>query len=479
MVSPDGDLSRLLDQLATSSEEDDKLTHVFIETTGLGDPSVFSRLFAAPSRHTAAFVLRAVVAVVGGRASGKFTDCGRGQQQLAAADITVYNGAVGLHDEDSSAKAERAALQIRLKSLGCSLLWKEDGSLPSWSELNAALPAEGKAVKSTHETVDQDGSTLCAASPPPTLIGWSTPGLNLMSGSGSHDGSFTTAVIVEEGGVLWPQAVSWLRSMLQRQPHGALRIQGFLALNESNSLVSGHESTEAWLAGGSVVAVDGVAGRPLKWTQLSASDAANAASHDAQEEVSHSPGTAAKAEVLASLALTSAGREPNCCKIFVVAPAAARLREVDVATELRSCMVPDGRWVLAADLTLDFPACVRAAMTDTNFVGPCWTSISVPVDAGSEVVESNGCQLTGGTIADIADEVTVAIAPAAVGDLGLVGTREACPHIGSAADAEAAPCALNSRQRITQTSEFIELSCGCSVPLCAVRVVGSKVFVQF
>ena len=250
-------------------------THLLIETTGLADPAPFVRVFAQPE-HAATFKLRGVVAVLsapelvllhaaagpvpgataGGEGRGSSADdalvtpeAERRALQLEVADVVLLTKADLLgHSLDQAlaadaeaaavAEAERlvaahcppttqlhpVALALQPRDQRAAAVLAEERQL-AWPALEAMLPEAGAAAcavacaELSCTAADSSGASdgsfgdgFGTGGGMGSMGGFAMPTLNW--GSGGHDSSFTTAVCVEDGAVLWPQAERWLEDLM-------------------------------------------------------------------------------------------------------------------------------------------------------------------------------------------------------------------------------------------------------------------------
>ena len=121
--SPKGDFARRLWALARWNDEDleetQKVTHLFVETTGLGEPDAFAKLFFHDDVVAAAFELRCVVAVVNPANVAPALDevppaglANKPAAQLAPASVLCVNpraGADGADGADGGWRSREAA----------------------------------------------------------------------------------------------------------------------------------------------------------------------------------------------------------------------------------------------------------------------------------------------------------------------------------------------------------------------------------
>ena len=92
--SPDGDLTRLLCDIAGSNSSS-KITHIFIETTGVADVRSFARLFQVEESISPFFNLKGVITIINSNTvstipNSKDSSC-RELNQLKAANLLVEN----------------------------------------------------------------------------------------------------------------------------------------------------------------------------------------------------------------------------------------------------------------------------------------------------------------------------------------------------------------------------------------------------
>ena len=378
--SPDGDLVRVLRELLLGDQgaaATRRPTHLLIETTGLADPAPFVRVFAQ-AEFAAAFALVGVVAVLSSPDiyrqllatddASEDEDDAEAQRrralQLEVADVVVLSKADLLPELPGGivegmpvviAEAERliaAHCQTATKlhtvaapgespMLDASAAAAGAGSGMSWAALEALLPETGVAMACA--TACSETCSDAAGGMDAFGSGFSMPQLNW--GSGGHDSSFCTAVCVEDGAVLWPQAEIWLRSLMESGR--VLRLQGYLAVNTESAAVCGHAGPESAVQ---IRLVHGVRGEPLRTRTITLPSR--------PDPIAAITGTAAGGCFEAmGLAEVTAAREPLCCKLFAAsAPTsdAGDLRESELGAGLRSVMAPQG-YVLIGDLTLDFP----------------------------------------------------------------------------------------------------------------------------
>ncbi len=420
--SPDGDLARVLREIASSSDVNagkglqQRPSHLFIETTGLADPRPFVRVFEQ-SEHAALFSLLGVVAVLSAPdlllrpETGDLSPEGeRCALQLEVADVVLLNKADLLSSIDrqentqperlpaDDVQAARAVAQAeRLVAAHCSSssrlhkvvlsLGSSTGEKIGWLELETLLPEAGAASCAVHCT----DLTCDLPSDQSIDVGFAMPALNW--GSGGHDSSFCTAVCVEDGAVLWPLAERWLVKLLQR----VQRLQGYLAINERNSEISGHpcrahgSDTECL-----VHIVNGVRGQPLQVERLVLPAPSNV-SVDTNDAAERSQGILEDI----GLAAVTAAKEPLCCKLFTASVSAdgtaetgGPVRETELAAGLRRTMVPE-EYSLIGDLTLDFPSALEYFSSGQHAAGATQADGEVggaqrviDIDAGREAVVS-------------------------------------------------------------------------------------------
>ena len=370
--SPDGDLVRVLRELGEGTAR--RPTHLLIETTGLADPAPFVRVFAQ-TEFALAFTLAGIVTVL--------STPELYQQSLVAQLVSAEEET----EEDGDAQVQRRALQLevadvvvlskvdllpvdgmavaiaeaeRLVAAHCPTATKIHtfvapesppltaseaaagaGRGMSWDMLAALLPETGVAAACA--TACSETCADAAGERDAVLSEFSMPQLNW--GSGGHDSSFCTAVCVEDGAVLWPQAETWLRSLMESGR--VLRLQGYVSVNTESAAVCGHAGPESVVQ---IRLVHGVRGEPLRTRTITLPSR--------PDPIATSTDTAAGGCFEAmGLAEVTAAREPLCCKLFVAsAPTsdAGDLRESELGAGLRSVMAPQG-YSLIGDLTLDFP----------------------------------------------------------------------------------------------------------------------------
>ena len=207
--SPDGDLVRVLQGLAAAEPPP---THLLIETTGLADPESFVKVFARPE-HAAEFRLRGVVTVLSalGLARGGADEDEEATRQrerrgaqLAVSDAVVLSK-TDLLDGTASEEAQARAAEMVAAQCPPGAALSSPVCLPErgvgWAELEALLPAAPLAAA--------EAGDACAPDQP--AVSWGGWGAT----AGTHDGSFCTAVSVEDGCVLWAEALSWLEGLLE------------------------------------------------------------------------------------------------------------------------------------------------------------------------------------------------------------------------------------------------------------------------
>jgi G3E family GTPase len=165
--SPNGALARELRQLGEAAAAP---THLFVETTGMADPSHFARLLGSPE-FAAGYALRAIVCVVSARDYAALQPGqpmhARGLSQLRIADMVLVNN---VDDFDAGGHAEEAYVQLRqMIALHCppaaQVLRKQAISRTNdaytnfgWLDLDSELPA-GSA-----------GANRAASSPRPQAL---------------------------------------------------------------------------------------------------------------------------------------------------------------------------------------------------------------------------------------------------------------------------------------------------------------------
>ncbi|CAE8690675.1 unnamed protein product, partial [Polarella glacialis] len=121
--SPDGDLSRLLVELS-SKQDELRLTHMFIETTGVADPRPFISLFT--NQVASAFKLEGVIGVVdlvrapNLLASSKEAPSigSRGAVQLSCTDLLVFNKLDELQDQQVLEQVAATQELVLAKAMG-------------------------------------------------------------------------------------------------------------------------------------------------------------------------------------------------------------------------------------------------------------------------------------------------------------------------------------------------------------------------
>ena len=398
--SPDGDVGRLLQEFgADSVGVDERPTHLLIETTGLADPMPFVRLFEEQQHWQAGWRLRGVVAVVDAAqplgcdrqeyqkihsepaCDASAVTVARGRLQLEAANVVLLNKAdlagstVGLVSEVTTWLATRCGAEVaaRLHSTPMIHGHISGGDDNLWQVLQALLPPQPQAANP--KTLN--GSATSEQAPPASMPGvmkWTGWG-----GGGTHDTSFSTAVVVEDGGVQWDAAEAWLNKLLRSGR--VLRVQGFLAISRADAKCAlGTDHCTVVCTGGDldVRVVHGVRGGTLCSSVLSASEAATAAATEAAADAARNGSWQSAA--------AGAGRELNTCKLFVVSAFAdsggdgtsySALRERELAAGLRAAMAPND-WKLVADISLDLPSAAA-------YFG-C-TAVSAPKNA----IPASGC----------------------------------------------------------------------------------------
>ncbi|CAE7832032.1 unnamed protein product [Symbiodinium sp. CCMP2592] len=225
--SPDGDLSRLLKDLC-SRQSELKLTHLFIETTGVADPQPFVRVFE--NEHFAQyFALKAVICVVDlqrvrnilnePKDAGSPGAGSRGVAQLKCADMLVLNHLDELQQHEREPK-ETQACGVR----DLLLRYSDDSHAPevlgpcSFCKLGHQGLAAVNAVSRCRGPSEVANS---AALPPSNFM------LRFGPGPG-HDAACSTACLVRpRGGVCLDAALAMLQLLLDSGQ--AYRIQGYLS----------------------------------------------------------------------------------------------------------------------------------------------------------------------------------------------------------------------------------------------------------
>ncbi|CAE6967475.1 unnamed protein product [Symbiodinium natans] len=226
--SPDGDLVRLLSDLC-SRQSELKLSHLFIETTGVADPNPFVRVFDNElfAQH---FELRSVICVVDlqrvqsilnePKDAGAPGAGSRGIVQLKCADILVLNHADELRKEFTTESKETRVHEVR------DILLQRTGDNEAPSVLGPCSFCKlGQQALSAVFTIPRcrghSKATSCALPAPSNFM------LRFGPGPG-HDAACSTACLVRSrGGVCFDAALAMLQLLLDSGQ--AYRIQGYLS----------------------------------------------------------------------------------------------------------------------------------------------------------------------------------------------------------------------------------------------------------
>ncbi|CAL1147955.1 unnamed protein product, partial [Cladocopium goreaui] len=168
--SPEGDLSRLLNDLC-SRQDELKLTHLLIETTGVADPAPFIKLFDN-DKYRRQFTLRCVLNVVDllhvqsildeNKDTGDQSAGSRGRVQLRCSDILILN-----HADELSESSVEATKRMLLSAT-------EEASAPeilgpcSFCSLGKTLLSSIAAVGNRSER--RVAPTTCEALPRPSMF---------------------------------------------------------------------------------------------------------------------------------------------------------------------------------------------------------------------------------------------------------------------------------------------------------------------
>jgi G3E family GTPase len=409
--SPDGDLTRLLRRLdddgsttsAAAAAPDNnassrngsvvrRITHLFLETTGVADIRPFVRVFR---RSAASYHIHSVVSVVNARATSRKWWVGgvdaatlaRAREQLALSDVVVVYGESAV-TAFTAAAGKGGNLAIVADSDLHDLLQQECPRAPVLPATSVSFESITSALlrRRSNDPYHQHSVGECPAcveeAETGTAIGSLASAWNPAPFSMQHDRTFSSACVEEVGGVLWSRCKPWLESLLavagslkstncssssssssssgggsrsgsdshsgsgsnsNTRPRVVYRIQGWLSVaTESDGAAGGgavpqRQTMERFLL------VDGVVGEPLRletveWHRGGGEEGKKMQDPDNPDD-----------QLLAADAFRDA-IGPATCKVFFFGQG---LQRAELEDQLRQVMAP-ACFVPVADLVTEF-----------------------------------------------------------------------------------------------------------------------------
>ena len=346
--SPKGDFARRLWALARWNDEDleetQKVTHLFVETTGLGEPDAFAKLFFHDDVVAAAFELRCVVAVVNPANVAPALDevppaglANKPAAQLAPASVLCVNpraGADGADGADGAAdgleRARRAAapgavvvdasaLTSDPRTFGASCL-DALADAPAFDQSAAARRDPSFADADADATVPLVQTSLALGS--------------------SHDGRVVTACCAERGALNRVAFVEWIQSVCAAG--------GGLARCKGDVELAGER--------GRRLVVDGVGGALTLREEAGREERSRGAAGDGTDQLDGTEGWGGdgpKAPLCgdASCQISEHRHGDRPSRVFF---AGKSMKVSKLRAGFRACFVPKGfEW--AADIEVDFP----------------------------------------------------------------------------------------------------------------------------
>jgi len=244
--SPDGDMARLLAQLAEQQERNKLgLTHLLIETTGVADPTPFISLFSKESAR--AFELAGVVCVVdltsakhllhAANTAAETSIAGRGAIQLREADVVVLNKQDNLQtSQGQEGTSEIASVREFVLSVAASSASNSAGVPTTQPRTMARVLGPCSHGHIEYTSLVSTLSEACSkqrhislqpaiAEPARELPSFSLPAL--ASGPGHNASCDTACLVIEWGGVRLDSALALMQLWLDCGD--VIRIQGYLS----------------------------------------------------------------------------------------------------------------------------------------------------------------------------------------------------------------------------------------------------------
>lgn len=390
--SPEGDLSRLLNDLC-SRQDELKLTHLLIETTGVADPAPFIKLFDN-DKYRRQFTLRCVLNVVDllhvqsildeNKDTGDQSAGSRGRVQLRCSDILILN-----HADELSESSVEATKRMLLSAT-------EEASAPeilgpcSFCSLGKTLLSSIAAVGSRSER--RVAPTTCEALPRPSMF-------QLRFGPGVHDAACSTCCLVRRGAASLEAVLAMLQLLLDSGE--AYRIQGYLSFLPQD-LEPGHRPTlgsdvfpppleRLWAM--PMVVVEGYYRRPLKLSPVLRAGAEPADASRPWQET----------------AFDSAVADRGGCKIFLCGP---RLDEAQLKVQLKQCVAPS--FELVCNLEETVPEAAQAMERLEKQVTGALQSMSKEVDQDGAGARPSAEAFAELLVAELSGAHPVDTAPSAV-----------------------------------------------------------------
>ena len=340
--SPKGDFARRLWALARWNDEDleetQKVTHLFVETTGLGEPDAFAKLFFHDDVVAAAFELRCVVAVVNpanvARALDEVPPAGLANKpaaQLATASVLCVNpraGPDGPHGPDDADDGRERALEAAApgavvvdasalasdpKTFGANCL-RALADAPAYDQSAAARRDPSFADADADATVPLVQTSLALGS--------------------SHDGRVVTACCAERGALNRVAFVEWIQSVCAAG--------GGLARCKGDVELAGER--------GRRLVVDGVGGALTLREEAGREERSR---EEAEDGAKGQGGEGPKAPLCgdASCEISEHRNGDRPSRVFF---AGKSMKVSKLRAGFRACFVPKGfEW--AADVEVDFP----------------------------------------------------------------------------------------------------------------------------
>eukprot|EP00435_Cladocopium_sp_Y103_P020131 s1364_g4.t3 len=385
--SPDGDLSRLLNDLTERRQDELNLTHLLIETTGVADPNPFIKLFDN-EKYRQQFTLRCVLNVVDllrvqsileNKATGDQSAGLRGRLQLRCSDILILN-----HADELSESFEGT------KRMLLSAATEETSSAPeilgpcSFCSLGKTLLSSIAAVGRSERRVAPTFEAL----PSPSMF-------QLRFGPGVHDAACSTCCLVRRGSASLEAVLAMLQLLLDSGE--AYRIQGYVSFLPQD-LEPGHRpilGSDAFppplerLWAMPMVVVEGYYRGPLKLSPVLRAAAELAGSTGSQGPWQET-------------AFDSAAADRGGCKIFLCGP---QLDEAQLKVQLKQCVAPS--FELVCNLEDSLPEAAQAMDRLEKQVTAAMQSISKEVnqDAGVRPSAEAFAQLLAAELAGAVDPV--------------------------------------------------------------------------
>ena len=363
--SPKGDFARVLWKLAAHSERlagagQAPVTHLLVETTGLGEPDVFAKVFFTDEAVAAAFTLRCVAAVVDPCTIGSLLSetpppglANKARQQLAAASVVVNNArraagaTAGAASQGLAAAVMAATAGATVWDAGDRFARPGEASLgPSRASLwDVLLGASFDAAAAKARDASFFGEGPAAA---PPLVQTS-----LALGRSNHDGRVVTLCCVETGKVVPEKFDRWLRGVHAAEGGGeVLRCKADVILRPRGVEASAAEAHcerdgKGATPGDTRMIADGV-GNSIAWRTALPPPPHSVSSSTAP--AADGPGVPLCGDSSCQVIEHKRGDE-GVSRVFL---AGKGLKAGKLRRGFRECFVPDG-YYWAADVEVDFP----------------------------------------------------------------------------------------------------------------------------